>query len=109
VPDAARSHFRRFLADAIPALTDAPIVEARACVYCDTFDGHFWIDWHPERSDLMVVAGGSGHGFKFTPRVVDWVGELLAGQAPIPRFAWRARGGVETEDARAAVSMPQGT
>lgn len=101
VPFEMQARLRSFLSDALPALADAPLVETRACLYCDTFDGDFLVDRHPDRAGVIVLAGGSGHGFKFTPLVGDWLGALLDGQDPVPRFAWRARGADDREDARA--------
>ncbi len=83
------ARLREFLRDAIPVLADAPIVKTRACVYCDTADEHFWIAPHPEIANLVVATGGSGHGFKFAPRVGEWIARALAGDV-IARFRWRA-------------------
>jgi sarcosine oxidase/L-pipecolate oxidase len=33
----------------------------------DSLDNHFVIDFVPRMDGLKVVAGGSGHGFKFLP------------------------------------------
>lgn len=45
-----------------------------ACMYTTTPDEHFVISVHPRHSNVVVAAGFSGHGFKFTPVV----GEILA-------------------------------
>ncbi len=58
---------RDFLREAVPALAGAHVVGRRICYYCDTFDGYFWIDSHPQLPGLVVAAGGSGHAFKFAP------------------------------------------
>lgn len=94
--------FRQFLRDSLPALADAPVVFNRLCMYCDTWDGDFWIDRDPDREGLVVAAGGSGHGFKFAPMLGPIIADVLEG---VPnrfahRFAWRARGQVKTEHAR---------
>ena len=83
--------FRDFLRDAFPALVDAPIVARRLCVYCDTRDAHFWIDRHPERPNLTVAAGGSGHAFKFAPVIGAIIADTALGIAhPLARkFRWR--------------------
>lgn len=108
-PDAprvvAREHearFREFLREAIPSLADAPVAGSRLCLYCDTWDGNFWIDRDPEHEGLVVAAGGSGHGFKFAPVLGSLVADVVEGK-PNPyaaRFAWRPRGAVRTEHAR---------
>lgn len=94
--------FRDFLRAALPALADAPAVFSRLCMYCDTWDGDFWIDRDPDREGLVVASGGSGHGFKFAPMLGPIVADVVEG---VPnrfahRFAWRSRGQVKTEDAR---------
>jgi glycine/D-amino acid oxidase-like deaminating enzyme len=90
VTDADIERARAFLADALPALANAPIPYTRRCLYCDTLDGHFVIDRHPRRPGLVVASGGSGHGFKFAPLVGDWIADVASGLAPIDRFRWRA-------------------
>ncbi|MGK0357936.1 MAG: glycine/D-amino acid oxidase-like deaminating enzyme [Bradymonadia bacterium] len=107
-PDAARrvplelkARLRSFLSDALPALADAPIANTHSCAYSDMFDGHFLIDRHPDRPGVIVASGGSGHGFKFTPLIGEWVASLLDGGDPIPRFAWRPAGALAQDAARA--------
>ena len=72
---------RAWLAEAIPALAEAPIVYTRRCLYCDTLDENFWIDRHPDIEGLVIAAGGSGHAFKFGPLLGDWVADVLEGAA----------------------------
>jgi sarcosine oxidase / L-pipecolate oxidase len=78
---------RVFLRDTFPTLAFAPIVARRLCVYGDTRDGHFWIARHPQRSDLLVAAGGSGHAFKFAPILGELIVNALEGSNP--RYRWR--------------------
>jgi glycine/D-amino acid oxidase-like deaminating enzyme len=83
---------RAFLAETFPVLVDAPIVNTRRCLYCDTLDEHFWIDHHPGRPGLFVAAGGSGHGFKFGPILGDLIADVVEFR-PNPfaaRFRWRS-------------------
>lgn len=97
---------RRFLAEALPGLANAPLVYTRLCLYCDTFDGHFWVDHDPAHPGLFVAAGGSGHAFKFAPVLGDLIADAIE-RRPDPyggRFAWRtppADGVITTEAARA--------
>jgi glycine/D-amino acid oxidase-like deaminating enzyme len=83
---------RAFLADTFPPLAAAPIAASRLCLYCDTLDEHFWIDRHPEKSGLVVAAGGSGHGFKFGPLLGSLVADVVEGRPNrfAGRFRWRA-------------------
>lgn len=81
--------FRAFLAESLPSLADAPIAARRLCLYCDTRDGDFLIDEHPDAPGLVLATGGSGHAFKFAPLLGDWIADRVEGAPPIPRFAWR--------------------
>ena len=101
--------FRAFLRESLPALADAPVVSTRLCLYCDTFDGDFWIDRDPDRPGLVVAAGDSGHGFKFAPVLGAVIADVVErrGNDWAPRFAWRARAIDGREAARAIVSQPR--
>jgi sarcosine oxidase len=96
---------RDFLRAHLPALADAPICESRLCLYCDTFDGDFWIDHDPARPGLVVAAGDSGHGFKFAPILGPLIADVVERHpnAWAPRFRWRSRGSDRREAARADV------
>ena len=82
---------RTFLAETFPALAEAPIVYRRLCVYGDTRDGHFWIARHPERPNLTIAAGGSGHGFKFAPVLGELIADVALGRPNrfAAKFGWR--------------------
>jgi glycine/D-amino acid oxidase-like deaminating enzyme len=83
---------RQFLAERFPALHDAPLTEARVCQYENTSSGDFLIDRHPQREDVWLVGGGSGHGFKHGPAVGEIVMRMiLEGVAPDPRFSLAAK------------------
>ncbi|MDQ2739509.1 MAG: N-methyl-L-tryptophan oxidase [Actinomycetota bacterium] len=47
---------------------------AVTCLYTLTPDRHFLLGVHPQHAQVVVAAGFSGHGFKFTPVI----GEILA-------------------------------
>ena len=96
---------RGFLRRDLPALADAPIRRTRVCLYCDTFDGDFWIDHDPARPGLIVAAGDSGHGFKFAPVLGAVIADVVE-QRPGPfaaRFRWRHRDRDRREAARSDV------
>jgi glycine/D-amino acid oxidase-like deaminating enzyme len=83
-PDAPRevnqdeiAHARNFLRDSLPQLADSPLISTRLCLYCDTFDGRFWIDHDKERSGLIIAAGDSGHAFKFAPVMGDLIADVV--------------------------------
>ena len=94
--------FREFLRGTFPGLADAPVAEARLCLYCDTADGDFWIDHDPRREGVAVAAGGSGHGFKFAPVLGEIVADVIERRANrfARRFARREPRGGFREQAR---------
>lgn len=104
VDEATVDEARAFLAETFPALADAPLVTTRLCAYCDTADGHFWIDRHPDWPGLVVAGGGSGHAFKFAPILGERIVAAVEGRSDDiePRFRWRvpASGGREAARAR---------
>lgn len=69
-----RAFYRKF----IPVLADAPVKETRVCLYNNTPDDDFIIDWHPELAGVLIATGFSGHGFKFGPLIGRIAAELLA-------------------------------
>lgn len=68
---------RAFFSEFIPALADAGVKETRVCMYNNTPDDDFIIDWHMQISGALVVTGFSGHGFKFAPAIGRISAELL--------------------------------
>jgi sarcosine oxidase len=64
---------RQFVARRFPGLKDAPLVSSEVCQYENTSNGDFLIDRHPERDNVWLVGGGSGHGFKHGPAVGEYV------------------------------------
>jgi sarcosine oxidase / L-pipecolate oxidase len=105
MPAEHEQRVRDFLRAHLPALADAPIRESRLCLYCDTFDGDFWIDHDPDRPGLVVAAGDCGHGFKFAPILGPLIADVVE-RRPNPwasRFRWRSRDRDRREAARADV------
>lgn len=76
---------RSFLAGRFPALTEAPLVESRVCQYENTSSGDFLIDRHPDFSNVWLVGGGSGHGFKHGPALGEYVTARLLDGDPVER------------------------
>jgi glycine/D-amino acid oxidase-like deaminating enzyme len=82
---------RAFLKHALPGLAESSLMSSRTCLYCDTWDGNFYIDHHPDRRGLVVATGGSGHAFKFAPVLGRLIADVVE-RKPNPyasRFAWR--------------------
>lgn len=70
---------RRFVAHRFPLLKDAPIAQTHACHYESTSSGSFVIDRHPQMSNVWIAAGGNAEGFKFAPKVGDYVAQRVLG------------------------------
>ena len=71
-----------------PLLQEAPLVESRVCQYENTGNGDFLIDHHPHLADVLLVGGGSGHGFKHGPEVGRIAAAMLLGlERAEPRFS----------------------
>lgn len=107
IPEGTVPAFRRFLRGPLPGLAEAAVAGSRLCVYCDTWDGDFWIDHDPEREGLVVATGGSGHGFKFAPLLGSIIADVVERRENRwkGRFAWRTRAGRKTEHARSLVGL----
>lgn len=73
---------RQLLARFLPA-ANGELRQQAVCMYTNTPDGHFWIDTHPDDTDLLLVSPCSGHGFKFSSVIGEeaarWVQGLPAG------------------------------
>jgi sarcosine oxidase len=47
------------------------------CMYTNTPDGHFILDFHPQHRQLLIVSPCSGHGFKFSSAIGEIAADLL--------------------------------
>jgi sarcosine oxidase len=54
-----------------------PLMDSAVCLYTNTADHHFVIDWHPEHDRVLVVSPCSGHGFKFSSAIGEVVADLV--------------------------------
>lgn len=76
-----------------PALRGAPLATAEVCQYENSSNGDLLIDRHPQWRNVLLVGGGSGHGFKHGPEVGRMAAELaLDGKAADPRFSLASKG-----------------
>ena len=70
----------RLLDEVMPG-AGGPLVESRVCLYTNTPDRHFVIDWvNPGR--VLVVSPCSGHGFKFASAIGELAAALALGERP---------------------------
>ena len=80
---------RAMLRRRFPLLARAPLVHAEVCQYESTPDGHYLMDWHPEARNVLLLGGGSGHGFKMGPAIGDMASRLVLGEGKVvPMFAY---------------------
>jgi glycine/D-amino acid oxidase-like deaminating enzyme len=71
---------RRFIGHRFPGLQHAPLIESRVCPYENSADGNFIIDVHPAAENVIIIGGGSGHGFKHGPALGEWIADALQGR-----------------------------
>jgi len=77
-----------------PLLRGASVIGAEVCQYENSSNGDFLIDRHPALPNVVLVGGGSGHGFKHGPEVGRLAAELVsgAGTQAEPRFSLATKG-----------------
>ena len=75
--EAMRQVLRRFVPNA-----DGPLKSATVCMYTNTPDGHFILDWHPSHRSVLIASPCSGHGFKFSAVIGEIAAALLNDQQP---------------------------
>jgi sarcosine oxidase len=71
--NAVRAMLERYLPSA-----NGPALSAQVCMFTNTPDTHFLIDFHPEAPQTLIASPCSGHGFKFASAIGEILAELLA-------------------------------
>lgn len=71
---------RATIGEVLPFLRTAPLALTRICLYTMTPDHHFIIDQHPQYPHVVIGAGFSGHGFKFSTGIGKILCELATEQ-----------------------------
>ena len=71
------TYLRKYMPGVQPQL-----VSQAKCYYSTTPDEHFIVDRLPQDENVTVVAGLSGHGFKFTSVLGEIAGRLTVGGQP---------------------------
>ncbi len=79
--DAFIEEVREFVDRRLPELAKGEFLGGRSCLYTNTPDGHFVVDWAPGMSKTVVAGGGSGHGFKFGGSIGEVVADALEDKA----------------------------
>lgn len=78
---------REFVAKWFPLLNNQPLVESKVCQREDSIDEHFIVTPHPEMSNVWLVGGGSGHGYKHGIMLGDYVAHRVVGKDKNPELA----------------------
>src|SRR5882724_8140423 len=73
--DGMRSILKRFLPAAAGELKSAVV-----CMYTNTPDEHFIIDFHPRHRNVVIASPCSGHGFKFSSAIGELAARMLTDQ-----------------------------
>jgi sarcosine oxidase len=76
VSDAENASAARILNDVMPGAA-ARLRDARVCLYTNTPDAHFIVDW-VERGRVLLLSPCSGHGFKFASAIGEIAAQLVA-------------------------------
>ncbi|GAB4138880.1 MAG: N-methyl-L-tryptophan oxidase [Planctomycetaceae bacterium] len=75
---------QKFLANCLPGVNTNPLRHS-VCMYTRTPDCHFIVDCHPEHKNVVIGAGFSGHGFKFTTVLGEAMADLaMNGKTDLP-------------------------
>ena len=68
---------RAALRPILPALAEAPVRESDVCLFTNTPDHDFVIDFHPFLPRVLISSACSGHGFKFSSAIGEIQADLL--------------------------------
>jgi glycine/D-amino acid oxidase-like deaminating enzyme len=86
--DAALAEIVAYRDRRFPLLKGAQLIGAEVCQYENSSNGDFLIDFHPRLGNVLLLGGGSGHGFKHGPEVGRYAAARLLGSIkPEPRFS----------------------
>ena len=77
VDSAEVNSLRAALEPILPALAAAPVRESDVCLFTNTPDHDFIIDFHPFLPQVLISSPCSGHGFKFSSAIGEIQADLL--------------------------------
>ena len=75
---------RAYLSQRFPTLEHATLVRARSCRYEITADTRLIAAPHPERPNVWLVGGGSGHGLKHGPPMAERLAAAFVSKTTLP-------------------------
>lgn len=70
---ALREQVERYVPD-----LNGRLLNSAVCMYTDTPDLHFLIDFHPGHKNILLISPCSGHGFKFSAVIGEIVADMVA-------------------------------
>ena len=73
---------RAALRPVLPQLAEAAVRESSVCIFTNTPDHDFIIDFHAEHRQVLISSPCSGHGFKFASAIGELQADLIAGGKP---------------------------
>ncbi|HST08143.1 MAG TPA: N-methyl-L-tryptophan oxidase [Gemmatimonadaceae bacterium] len=82
VSDGDLQSLRDALRPVLPELAAAPVRERGTCIFTNTPDHDFIVDWHPQHPNVLVSSPCSGHGFKFASAIGELQADLLTDRPP---------------------------
>jgi sarcosine oxidase len=68
---------RTALRPVLPVLANAPVLDSTTCIFTNTSDEDFLIDFHPAYAQVLISSPCSGHGFKFSSAIGELQADLL--------------------------------
>lgn len=92
---------RQAITPVLPQLARAKVRETGTCLFTNTSDHDFVIDFHPESPRVVVSSACSGHGFKFASAIGEIQADLVTegrSRFDLAPFAISRKGVQRTED-----------
>jgi sarcosine oxidase len=77
VDESEMNPLRAALRPILPALSESPVRESDVCLFTNTPDHDFIIDFHPFFPQVLISSPCSGHGFKFASAIGEIQADLL--------------------------------
>jgi len=78
VSDADVRPLRTALQDVLPDLSRSPVRDSTTCIFTNTPDHDFVIDFHPQHANVLISSPCSGHGFKFASAIGELQADLVS-------------------------------
>ena len=77
VSESDAAPLRAALSRVLPALARSTIRDSTTCIFTNTPDHDFVIDFHPAHPNVLISSPCSGHGFKFASAIGELQADLL--------------------------------